>query len=79
LLIGGTWDGDRAIVEVVVDQPIVELIPDLIADAESEVRRYGDVSLVEQAVDIAPHEDTVVYFMRLVLVKWSDVRGVECR
>jgi hypothetical protein len=40
--------------------PIVELIVNLIADAETEVGCHGHVPLVEEAMDVASHEDPIV-------------------
>ncbi len=45
--------------KLVVMPTVFELFPNTTADLEPMVGRYGDVSLVEQAVDVPPHEDAI--------------------
>jgi len=68
-----------AIVQVIVDHTIVELVPDLRTDTESKVRRHGDVALIEEPMDIAPHKDAVLHLVRLELRKRAYVGRVERR
>src|SRR5579859_2272214 len=67
-----------AVVRVVV-LPVLEILLERTADLEPSVGGHGDVSEVEQLVDVGPEQETVAYFVDSAVRVPPDVGRVQDR
>ena len=71
------WREDRLAVMLVVVPPVVELLLDAAAHFEAKVGRDGYIARIEQAVDVAPKQETVSGLVFAAVAIGPDMRGFE--
>jgi hypothetical protein len=74
----GGW-AETLAVEGIVRPAIRKLLAKALADLEPQIRRHGDVPLVEQPVEICAQQETVGDFVWAGKMIWLDVGGLEDR
>ncbi len=66
------------IIQFVIVSTVFELLLDPPTHVKFQVRGYGDITAVEQCVDIATQEQAILWIVRATFRKWFDMRRFKC-
>ena len=77
-VVRSSWDvGEPLAVDRIIRSAIFELIFKAAADLDAIFRSYGNIAAVEEAMEIAPKEQAVVYSVGAAFVIRLNVGGLE--
>src|SRR5688572_16216424 len=72
-------NGHRGPVERIVRSAVSIILLEPRTDLEPVLRRYRDVALIEEPVQVGPKQNAITDVVRTMLRVWLDVRSFQCR